>query len=40
MICNDEQYKMKVMSILMNVFNQDLLPISHINFLENVLYKN
>ena len=39
MICNDEQYKMKVMNNLINVFNQDLLPISHINFLENVLYK-
>ena len=39
MICNDEQYKKKVMDNLYDVFNQDLLPRDHINFLENVLHK-
>ena len=39
MLKNDIQYKMKVMDNIYKVFNQDLLPPDHVNFLENVLHK-
>ena len=39
MLRNDIQYKMKVMDNIYKVFNQDLLPPDHVNFLENVLHK-
>ena len=39
MLCNEDQYKEKVMANIYDVFNQDLLPPDHINFLENVLAK-
>ena len=39
MLCQDEQYKKKVMDNIYNVYYQDLLPRDHVNFLENVLYK-
>ena len=39
MLCNDELYKQKVMTNIIDVYNQDLLPRDHVNFLENVLYK-
>ncbi len=40
MLCNDDDYKKKVMTNIYDVYNQDLLPKDHVNFLENVLYKN
>ena len=39
MLCNEDQYKEKVMANIYDVFLQDLLPPDHINFLENVLAK-
>jgi len=40
MICDeDEAYKQKVMANIYDVYNQDLLPRDHVNFLENVLAK-
>ena len=39
MLCQDEDYKKKVMTNIYDVYNQDLLPRDHVNFLENVLYK-
>ena len=39
MLCQDEQYKKKVMDNIYNVYYQDLLPRDHVNFLENVLHK-
>jgi len=39
MLCDDELYKQKVMANIYDVYNQDLLPRDHVNFLENVLYK-
>ena len=39
MLCQDELYKQKVLTNIYDVYYQDLLPISHVNFLENVLYK-
>lgn len=39
MLFQDELYKEKVMTNIFDVYNQDLLPRDHVNFLENVLYK-
>ena len=39
MLCQDEQYKKKVMDNIYNVYYQDLLPRDQFNFLENVLHK-
>ena len=38
MLCDEDDYKKKVMANIYDVFNQDLLPKTHVNFLENVLY--
>ena len=39
MLCNDELYEQKVMTNIYDVYNQDLLPRPHLNFLDNVLSK-
>ena len=39
MLYQDDEYKQKVMTNIYNVYNQDLLPRDHVNFLENVLHK-
>ena len=40
MLCNnDEMYREKVMANIYDVWNQDLLPRDHTNFLENALAK-
>ena len=39
MLCNEELYEQKVMANIYDVYNQDLLPRDHLNFLDNVLCK-
>jgi len=39
MLCQNEEYQTKVMDNIRKVFQQDILPPDHINFLENVLHR-